>query len=206
MDKDCLVRAYIYIIASLTIGVAIYNVMTFFGGIGLGLVGFSVLLVLAVRNILKSGEFKKRFGDIYVLIVLEALLMLLLFFAVDYRTSGEVCKFAMVLKNIVSIYSMVVLVYVLFRFFCELSGKRFKAVEYMLGNYTPAPREPKSKKVKPSKVETKKNKELENGTLAPKPSSISNSEAEQSEDEHADEDLQPVENQTDEDNLSNNWQ
>lgn len=174
MDRDYLVKAYIYIIASLTIGVAIYSIMTFFGGVGLALVGFSVMLILAVRSILKSGEFKKRFGDIYAMIVLEAILMLVLFFAVDYSTSGEICKFALVFKNIVSIYSIVALVYTLFRFFGELNGKRYKAVEYMLGNYTPQPREKKDKvkKVKPSKTESKKNKELENGTLAPKPSSV----------------------------------
>lgn len=208
MDRDYLVKAYIYIIASLTIGIAIYNIMNFFGGVGLSLVGFSVLLILAVRNILKSGEFKKRFGDIYALIVLEALLMLILFFVVDYRTAGEVCKFALVLKNIISIYSIIALVYVLFRFFSELNGKKFKAVEYMLGNYTPAPKEPKPKKVKPSKAETKKNKELENGTLAPKPSSMmetASTEGSVEEEDLTEQVAEPSENQQNEDNYTNNW-
>lgn len=206
MDRDYLVKAYIYIIASLTIGVAIYNIMTFFGGVGLALVGFSVLLILAVTSILKSGEYKKRFGDLYIVIVLEAVMMLALFFVVDFRTGEGISKFAYVLKNIVSIYSIIALVYVIFRFLGELNGKRYKAVEYMLGNYTPAPREKKAKKVKPSKAEVKKNKELENGTLEPKPISVE----EESEEEESEQDAENVEetsqeNSSNDNNYGNNW-
>lgn len=227
MDRDYLIKAYIYIIASLTIGVAIYNIMTFFGGVGLALVGFSVMLILAVRSILKSGEFKKRFGDIYVLIVLEAILMLILFFAVDYRTTGEITKFAFVFKNIISIYSIVALMYILFRFFGELNGKKYKAVEYMLGNYTPQPREKKVKvkKSKSGKTGGKKNKELENGTLAPKPSSMATTtevDTDEQQDEALDEQAEGESSQSttdndtimaeemesesqNNDNYSNNW-
>lgn len=211
MDKNSLVKAYIYIIASLTIGIAIYNIMTFFGGVGLALVGFSVLLIFAVTNILKSGEYKKRFGDLYIVIVLEAVMMLFLFFVVDFRTGDGISKFGYVLKNIISVYSIIAMIYVLFRFFSELNGKRYTFVEYMLGNYTPTPREKKAKKVKPSKAEVKKNKELENGTLEPKPISVEEeSEAVEKEREVVEENVEnteeiPQNHSSNNDNQSNNW-
>ena len=73
------------------------------------------------------------------------------------------------MRNICAIYSILALGYVLFRYISEIKGKSYKFVEYLLGNYEPKPRE---KRIKPSKAEIKKNKELENGTLEPKPSSI----------------------------------
>ena len=51
-------------------------------------------------------------------------------------------------------------------------------MEYILGNYKP---QPKEKKIKLSKSEIKKNKELENGTLAPKPSSLESTTIENTE-------------------------
>ena len=78
------------------------------------------------------------------------------------------------MRNICAIYSILALAYVVFRYISEVKGKKYVFVEYMLGNYTPDPSKKKEKKVKPSKEEIKKNKELENGTLAPKPSSVEN--------------------------------
>jgi hypothetical protein len=72
----------------------------------------------------------------------------------------------MVMRNICAIYSLLALGYVAFRYFSEIKGKKYKFIEYILGNYTPSP---KNKKVKPSKEMIKKNRELENGTLEPKP-------------------------------------
>lgn len=172
MEKNNFNKAYIYIIAIFAIGVAIANIISFFGGVGFAFVGASLLLALAITNILKDENNKKRFGDIFVLIILEFMLFVVLFFAYDFSLNGITNKFPLVMRNICAIYSMLALGYVLFRYISEIKGKKYKFVEYMLGNYTP---QPKEKKAKPSKAEIKKNKELENGTLAPKPSSVEQS-------------------------------
>lgn len=181
MEKKSFNKAYMYIIAIFAIGVAMSNVISFFGGVGFALIGSSVLLFLAISNILKSED-KKRFGDIAVLIVLEFMLFIVLFFAYDFNINGITNKFPLVMRNICAIYSILAIAYVLFRYISEIKGKKYKFVEYLLGNYTPQPR---LKKTRASREEAKKNKELENGTLAPKPSSM-NASNEEKEIEEAD--------------------
>lgn len=168
MEKNNFNKAYMYIVGIFAIGIAISNIISFFNGVGFALIGSSVLLFLAVSNILKSED-KKRFGDIFVLLSLEFIMFIVLFFAYDFNLNGLTNKFPLVMRNICAIYSILAIAYVLFRYISEIKGKKYNFVEYMLGNYVP---ETKEKKVKPSKAEIKKNKELENGTLAPKPSSV----------------------------------
>lgn len=159
---------YIYLMAIFAIGITMSNIITFFGGVGFAFVGASVLLILSARKILNSAD-KKRFGDILVLVIIEFLMFIVLFFAYDFNINGITNKFPMIMRNICSIYSIIALGYVAFRYFSELKGKRYKVIEYILGNYTP---EKKDKKTKLTKEMIKKNRELENGTLEPKPISV----------------------------------
>lgn len=169
MEKNNFNKAYIYIIAIFAIGIAISNIISFFNGVGFALIGTCLFLILAISNILKDEANKKRFGDIFILIAIEFIMLLILFFAYDFNLNGITNKFPLVMRNICAIYSLLSAGYVVFRYVSEIKGKKYNVVEYILGNYTP---QPKVKKVKTSKAEVKKNKELENGTLAPKPSSI----------------------------------
>lgn len=176
MEKNNFNKAYIYIIAIFAIGVAISNIIAFFNGVGFALIGASLLLILAISTILKDEKHKKRFGDIFALIIFELIMLIVLFFAYDFNLSGITNKFPLVMRNICAIYSLIATGYVIFRYISEIKGKKYTVIEYILGNYVPD----KDSKKK-SKEKSKKNKELENGTLEPKPSSIENSTA-QSED------------------------
>ena len=197
MEKNNLHKAYIYIIAIFAIGVAMSNIISFFNGVGFAFIGASVLLVLATMSILKDETNKKRFGDILVLIILEFLMFIVLFFAYDFNLNGITSKFPMIMRNICAIYSLFAIAYVLFRYISEIKGVKYVFVEYMLGNYTPQPKEKKAKK---SKAEIKRNKELENGTLAPKPSSIEHVEPiEPVQEQSEDSDSEVVTEQSDED-------
>lgn len=178
MEKSNFNKAYVYIVGIFAIGIAISNIISFFHGVGFALVGASLLLILTITNILKDEENKKRFGDIFILIAFEFLMFIVLFFAYDFNLNGITNKFPLVMRNICAIYSILSLGYVVFRYVSEIKGKRYIFVEYILGNYTPDPTAKKEKKAKLSKEQIKKNKELENGTLAPKPSSIENSNTE----------------------------
>ena len=169
MEKNNFNKAYIYLIAIFAIGIAISNIISFFNGVGFALIGASLLLILAIANILKDEANKKRFGDILALIAIELLMLVVLFFAYDFNLSGITNKFPLIMRNICAIYSLIATGYVIFRYISEIKGKKYNFVEYMLGNYTPDPT-----KKKTAKEKVKKNKELENGTLAPKPSSIEN--------------------------------
>lgn len=171
MEKNYFNKAYIYIIAIFAIGVAISNIISFFNGVGFALIGACLLLILAICNILKDETNKKRFGDIFVLIALELLMLIVLFFAYDFNLNGLTNKFPLIMRNICAIYSLLSVGYVIFRYVSEINGKKYNFIEYILGNYTP---QTKAKKSKITKDEIKKNKELENGTLAPKPSSLEN--------------------------------
>ena len=168
MEKKELNMTYIYIISIFAIGVAMANIISFFGGVGFAFIGACVLAVLAARKILNSTD-KKRFSDILVLIIIEFLMFVVLFFAYDFNINGITNKFPMVMRNICAIYSIFALGYVVFRYFSEIKGKKYKFVEYILGNYTPIK---KDKKSKLSKEMIRKNRELENGTLEPKPISV----------------------------------
>lgn len=174
MEKNNFNKAYVYIIAIFAIGIAISNIISFFNGVGFALIASCLLLTLSIVNILKDENNKKRFGDIFILIALEMLMMIVLFFAYDFNINGITNKFPLVMRNICAIYSMFAFGYVIFRYVSEVKGKKYNFVEYMLGNHVPTSSAKKENKVKLSKEEIKKNKELENGTLEPKPSSIEN--------------------------------
>ena len=172
MEKNNLHKAYIYILAIFAIGVSIANIIAFFNGVGFALVGASTLLILTVLHIVKNERIKKRFGDIFVLLMFEFLMISILFVVYDFGIDGISSGFLHIMRNICAIYSLLSVCYVLFRYVGEVKGVKYGFVEYMLGNYTSQPKQPKEKKIKPSKAEIKKNKELENGTLEPKPSSL----------------------------------
>jgi len=174
MEKSNFNKAYIYIVGIFAMGIAISNIISFFNGMGFALIGASVLLILAVSNVLKDEERKKRFGDIFALITIEILMLIVLFFAYDFNINGITNDFPLVMRNICAIYSIIAEAYTIFRYVSEVKGKKYIFVEYMLGNYVPEPKAPKEKKQKLTKEEIKKNKELENGTLAPKPSTVEN--------------------------------
>jgi len=173
MKKSNFNKAYMSIMGIFAIGIAISNIMSFFNGVGFALVGAGLLFSVALLNILKDEENKKRFGDIFTLITIELLLLIVIFFAYDFNLNG-ITKFPLIMRNICAIYSIFAEAYIIFRYISEIKGYRYQFVEYMLGNYIPEPKEKKEKKQKPSKEEIKKNKELENGTLAPKPSTVEN--------------------------------
>ena len=172
MEKNNLHKAYIYILAIFAIGVSMANIISFFNGVGFALIGASALLILTILHIVKNESIKKRFGDIFVLIMFEFLMISILFVAYDFAIDGISSGFVHIMCNVCAIYSLLSVCYVLFRYVGEIKGVKYGFVEYMLGNYISQPKQPKEKKVKPSKAEIKKNKELENGTLEPKPSSL----------------------------------
>ena len=170
MGKNNFNKAYLYIISIFAIGLAISNIISFFGGVGFALVGSLVLGVLALTNILADN--KKRFVDILVLLAIELLFMFILFFAYDFMITYNGSKFPFVMRNICATYSLICIAYIVFRFIYETKGWKFTCVEFVLGNYKRKPRAPHARKVRKSKAEVKKNKELENGTFEPKPSSV----------------------------------
>ena len=98
-------------------------------------------------------------------------MLIVLFFAFDFDVNGITTKFPLVMRNICAIYSLLAIGYVAFRYISEVKGKKYKFVEYLLGNYVPE-KKAKEKKAKLSKAEIKKNKELENGTLEEKPNKV----------------------------------
>ncbi|MBQ8522489.1 MAG: hypothetical protein IJ458_02355 [Clostridia bacterium] len=201
MEKNNFNKAYIYIIAIFAIGIAISNIISFFNGVGFALIGASLLLILTISTILKDEEHKKRFGDIFVLITLELIMLIVLFFAYDFNLNGISSKFPLVMRNICAIYSLIATGYIVFRYVSEVKGKKYNFIEYMLGNYTPVAKS-KEKKVKLSKEQIKKNKELENGTFEPKPSSLDSATNMQAENQTNDVDdlLKNVENDVAENN------
>jgi len=56
MEKNNFNKAYMYIVGIFAIGIAIANVISFFSGVGFALIGASVLLFLAISNILKVSK------------------------------------------------------------------------------------------------------------------------------------------------------
>lgn len=170
MEKNNFNKAYVYIISIFAIGIAISNIISFFRGVGFALIGASILFILAIINVFKDESIKKRFNDIFILIAIELFMLIMLFFAYDFNLNGITNKFPLVMRNICAIYSLFAMGYVVFRYISEIKGKKYRAIEFLLGNRSAVSVKPKKHKL--SKEESKKNKELENGTFEPKPSSI----------------------------------
>lgn len=199
MEKNNFNKAYLYIISIFAIGLAISNIISFFGGVGFALVGSLILGVLALTKILADN--KKRFVDILVLLGVELLFMFILFFAYDFMITYNGCKFPFVMRNICATYSLICIAYIVFRFIYETKGWKFVCVEFVLGNYEKKSRAPRARRVKKNKTQVRKNKELENGTFEPKPSSINVSLLdEELENEIMNEDLEPEEDLIEDEN------
>jgi hypothetical protein len=110
MEKNYFNRAYMYIIGIFAIGIAISNIISFFNGVGFAFIATSILMFLAISNILKSDK-KKRFGDLFIFIAIEVMLLIVLFFAYDFSLNGVTNKFPLVMRNICAIYSIFALCY-----------------------------------------------------------------------------------------------
>ncbi len=172
MEKNNFNKAYLYIISIFAIGLAISNIMSFFNGVGFALLGSLILAVLAITNILRDDKNKKRFTDILVLLAVEFILMFILFFAYDFAIYYIRSKFPFVMRNICAVFSLICIAYIVFRYICEIKGKKFTFIEVVLGNYERKPHDQRSRRSKKNKAEVRKNRELENGTFEPKPSSV----------------------------------
>lgn len=128
-------------------------------GIGTNFVLVLVLAALMLMLLCTDGEVKTRVRDLFVVsagfVALE--LIPFLVFEIFNNTNAGTAKGFNVYQSIISFFGLVFFAYVVFRFICEINGKKIKFVEILLGNVK------REKKVK-------KAKELTNGSLMEKPS------------------------------------
>ena len=147
---------YILSLTFSAILVAWNTLSAFFSGVGINfvaLLGISFALFIFSNN--DKNTFK-RIKDILFISYIFCFLEVVVYIACEFGNGESLLGFK-IYQGIISLLGLVFLLYILFRFWGELTNKRFGIVEMILGNKT---RKPKAKK---------KTKELSNGCLEEKP-------------------------------------
>ena len=148
----------VYILSFSFLGavVAWNTLQSFFGGVGLNMVGISTLLFIIILICAKNNLWK-RTKDLIVCLTTMFALESASYFVVSFAyDNADVVKGFICYQNILSIIAIVLFAYFVFRFVCEMQNKQVRFVEILLGN---------EKKT----VKVKKEKEVFNGSLEAKP-------------------------------------
>ena len=143
-------KAYLFIAIVFSISLVLSNIMSFFGGVGFALLASIILSGLALITVLNDEDNKKRFTDILVLVGINIVLMFILFFAYDFTIDYSFSKFPYIMRNICSVFALISIVYLVFRYIYEYKGWNFVVIEFLLGNYVKKPRGTRVKKAKKS--------------------------------------------------------
>lgn len=128
-------------------------------GSGVNFVAMLILLAVMLMLICTDKEVKTRTRDLFVVSAVFTFLELILFLVVEIfntELSTGTIKGFNVYQSVLSFLGLIYFVYIVFRFICEVKGKKIGFVEVLLGNVK------REKKVK-------KAKELTNGSLMEKP-------------------------------------
>ncbi len=145
--------------------IAWITLLGFFSGAGISFVALLTIVGILTYIIVIDRETRRRILDVFVLSCLLLLLEFVVFCAFEFGwyTASSLSGF-LAYQHFISIFSIFILAYVLFRFFSELANRKFRFIEIILGNEKP-------------KKRVKTNKELTNGSLEEKPNHKSNTES-----------------------------
>lgn len=149
--------SFILILVLNAICIAWMTFVNFFGGAGINFVAMLCVVGILAYIIVTDKTVRSRIMDMFVLSCLFTVLEFVIYcsFEFGWYTASSLNGF-LIYQHVISIIAIFFLCYVLFRFFSELSEKRFKFIEIILGNEKPTKR-------------VKENKELANGSLEEKP-------------------------------------
>ncbi len=171
MEQKKVNLSLLFSLIAFALGVGIKGFAGYFGGsFGIPFVAVVTMIALAMFLAFSKKENLKRVVDIIVLDIVIAVLWIIIFCAYDWAIdiTSELVDFAQVMMNVISVLSLIFMVWAIFRFYCEFSNKKVKFVEVVLGNEK-IERKPKEKK-QPKEKPVKNLKEVENGDLLDKPS------------------------------------
>lgn len=166
MDQKKVNVALLLSVIFFAIGVAVRNIMLYFGGFGFAFVAQIILFAFVVSLGFVNKENRRRIMDVFCAMIVMLVLMSVTYMSYDWSNSlsTSLLDFIKVMTNIYSILSLVLLVYALVRYIAELNGKKIKFVEVVLGN-----EKFESKPKKPKVKEAKQPKEVISGDLEQKP-------------------------------------
>ncbi len=149
--------SFILFILIASISLAWRTLSGFFSGVGVNFVVMVVALGVILYLVLTDGYVKNRVMDLFVLSCIMVGLELLVFMVCEFGWFNlQSLKGINIYQSIISLVSLLFLVYIMFRFLTETKNVRVNFVESILGNQA---REKKEKK----------SKELTNGSLEEKP-------------------------------------
>lgn len=166
MEQKKVKLSLIFSLIVFAIGVAIKSLANLFGGFGLPFLAVLVLFVMMLYWTIFSADTRKRIIDLTVLAGISLVFATILYcsweWALEY--SAGLVDFINVFSNVYSVFSLIFLVYGLFRTMTELNQKTFTWVEVILGNKS------LRKGLRVAKTKTSRQpKEVMNGDLEQKP-------------------------------------
>lgn len=150
--KSCFILSLIFSAILISWG----TLSSFFSGVAVNFVAIIGIAITLTLISSKEQHTSNRVKDIIFVCFVFCVLEIVTYFACEFG-SGETLFGFKVYQNIISSLGLIFMAYVSFRFWGDLTNKRFKFVETILGN------EKRSPKLK------KKTKELSNGCLEEKP-------------------------------------
>ena len=164
MEQKKISLSLIFCAIIFAIGVAIKSICTYLSGFGLLFVAVLSLFMLVLYFAISSVEVRKRVIDVLILSAISTALISIQFCVYEWalELTESLYDFTRVFCNVISVFSLLFLVYALIRIMTELSGKKLKVVEIILG-------ERKVKSTNKVSRENRQPKEVMNGDLEQKP-------------------------------------
>ena len=163
MLKD-LKLSYILYFVFTSVLVAWTTLSHFFGGVALNFIALLAIVFVQVLLCYKEKSIFARNKDLLFVSGAFCFLELITYFSNEFG-NGECIKGYIVYQNVLSLFGLLFMVYVGFRFALELLNKRFSFIEIMLGN-------------EKLNHKQKKTKEVSNGSLEDKPNNKTEEESE----------------------------
>lgn len=168
MNKN-LKLSYVLLFVFSGILLAFKTLSAFFVGVGVNFVAMLGIVFATLLICLKDKEIMKRIRDLFIVACVFCVMEMIIYFACEFG-HGETFNGFNIYQNVISFLAILFLGYMCFRFSTEVTGKKIKFIEIMLGNEK---RQPKAKKAK----------ELTNGSLEDKPNNKQPEECQKNETE-----------------------
>ncbi len=155
MNKNLKISYILFFVFS-AIVIAFRTLAGFFSGVGINFVALLGLVFAVLALSFNDKTIMKRVKDLFFIACVFCMLELIVYFACEFGHGENLLGFD-IYQNIISFLGMLLLAYTYFRYVSEMTNKRYKFIEILLGNEKRSVKEKRAKEVSNGSLEEKPN-------------------------------------------------